>query len=456
MVQDAKKLPGWAGAAYVLGLQSCLGFAYYGFTANIVLLLQTYAGTTESRAESLTNYFGAVAGLTPLLGGFLSDKVMGCFNTILLGGFILIVAMVSITVGVHFEHARALIMPMLFAVLPLGYGLLTSNVNIFGAAQFDPEGKDKTSWFSWFYFSINIGSILAFLIPGMIQQNYSFTAGLALPCVIIAIGLTVFASANSKFSHPGREASSNAAEEKPAAGTSQVWYKIMPAILLTIIFSICYCQMQTTWYVQGLWMNRKLLGFDVPVAYMMCADPLFVMLAIWVLESYIFPALRNADMMPSPLSRMGLGMLFSCCGMYSAYHVESIRLQDVHMYGKIADPSPASIFLQIPQFAFVAFAEVFVYTTIQDYAFSLAPDSMKASINAVNLFAGAIANIIAGVMTTYFSDWIPPTNPNLGHYDHFYLLLGLLCLVGGFGFHLLHQFTKPKSLAGKKAAYGSV
>lgn len=453
MTQDTKSLPGWAGAAYVLGLQSCLGFAYYGFTANIVMLLQTYAGTTESRAESLTNYFGAVVGLTPLLGGFLSDKVMGCFNTILLGGSILVVAMASITYGVHFEYARSLIMPVLFFVLPLGYGLLTANVNIFGAHQF-PEGKDRESWFSWFYFSINVGSILAFLIPGMIQQNYSFTAGLALPCIVITAGLCTFAGARSKFSHPSAESTN--AEEKQASGNSQVWYKIMPAILLTIVFSICYCQMQTTWYVQGQWMNRKLMGWDVPVAYMMCADPLFVMLAICVLEGYIYPMLRKADMMPSKLSLMGLGMLFSCCGMYSAYHVETIRLQEVHMYGKIADVSPASIFLQVPQFAFVAFAEVFVYTTIQEYAFSLAPENMKSSINAVNSFAGAIANVIAGVMTTSFSDWIPPTNPNLGHYDHFYLLLGLLCLIGGFGFHVLHQFTKPKNVAGKKASYGSV
>jgi dipeptide/tripeptide permease len=454
MTQNSIPPPGWAGAVYALGLQSCLGFAYYGFTANIILLLQTYAGKTESHAESLTNYLGAVAGLTPLLGGFLSDKVIGCFNTILLGGSIFLVALVSITLGVHFEHARALIMPMLFLVLPLGYGLLTANVNIFGAYQF-LDAKDKTSWFSWFYFSSNTGSIVAFLVPGMIQQNYSFTAGLALPCAIIAIGLATFANARSRFSHPTRQ-TQNAGDHQVAA-TSKVWGKILPAILLTIVFSICYSQMQTTWYVQGLWMNRKLFGHDVPVSYMMCADPLFVMLAIYFLEGYIFPVLRKAERMPTPVSRMGLGMLFSCGGMLSAYHVEKLRLREVYMYGETINPSPASIFLQVPQFALVAFAEVFVYTTIQDYAFSLAPDSMKASINAANLFAGAVANVIAGMMATYLSDWIPPNNPNLGHYDQFYLLLGLLCLIGAFGFHSLRECSQVVQATAKKTTrYGTV
>merc|ERR1719253_1408939 len=97
---------GWAAAAYVLTLQSCLSFAYYGATANLVLLLQNYAGSTESHAESLVNYFGAVVGLTPLLGGYLSDKVMGCFSTILLGGAVFATSLVTITFAVQFQSLR--------------------------------------------------------------------------------------------------------------------------------------------------------------------------------------------------------------------------------------------------------------------------------------------------------------------------------------------------------------
>merc|ERR1719473_376355 len=152
---------------------------------------------------------------------------------------------------------------------------------------------------------------------------------------------------------------------------------------------------------------------------------------------------------------MAMGMLFSCCGMYAAYKVETLRLQAVAMDGRLQDPAPVSILLQIPQFAFVAIAEIFVYTTIQDYCFSLAPASMKSRINSANLFSGCVANVIAGVMTSACSAWIPPTNPNLGHYDRFYLLLGVLSLVGGLGFHLLRD--SPKPAGSKKAAhYGAV
>lgn len=448
--------PGWAGAGYVLVFQSCLSFAYYGATANLVLLLQNYAGATESGAETLTNYFGAMVGLTPLLGGYLSDKVMGCFNTIILGASIFTMSLSAITIAVRFEVAKFLLLPTLFVLLPLGYGLLTANVNVFGAHQFESDGE-KSSWFSWYYFNINIGSILAFLIPGMIQQSYSFFAGLCVPCVVIAFGILLLASARSKLLHPSSEEKSGDAEdllsEKETTSSTQVWRKVLPAMLLTIIFSVCYCQMQTTWYVQGMWMDRNVLGVQVPVSYMMCADPLFVMLGIYLLEGFVFPYLRRMEQMPSPVCRMAIGMGCSCCGMYAAYHVERLRLQGVALHGDPSRPSPISMLLQIPQFAFVAFAEIFVYTTIMEYAFSLAPASMKSSINAVNIFMGCIANVIAGFMTTFCSSWIPPTNPNNGHYDRFYLLLGALCFVGGVGFHLLRETNKP--ISKKKASYGS-
>jgi len=458
MAPHAASPAGWAAAAYVLIFQSCLSFAYYGATANLVLLLQNYAGATESRAESLVNYFGAVVGLTPLLGGYLSDKVMGCFNTILLGGAIFATSLVAISSAVQFQCARGLLVPMLFIVLPLGYGLLTANMNVFGSHQFAEE-KDKTSWFSWFYFCINIGSLLAFLIPGMIQQNYSFSAGLALPSCIVMIGLAVFASARSKFVHPSVDEEPSAPLShfrgvvQPKTDSMEVWRKVLPPMLLTIVFSICYCQMQTTWYVQAMWMNRKVDGVQVPVSYMMCADPIFVMMGISVLEGFIFPRLRKMGSMPSPITRMAIGMGFSCCGMYAAYHVERVRLQAAFL-GDISKPSPVSMFLQVPQFAFVAFAEIFVYTTIMDFVISQAPDSLKSTLNATNMFMGSIANVIAGLMTTACSSWIPESNPNNGHYDRFYLLLGALSFIGGVGFHLIRESKKP--IAGKKAAsYGT-
>jgi dipeptide/tripeptide permease len=448
MVKDAA--PGWSSAAYVLIFQSCLGFSFYGVTANMVLLLESYAGASESGAESLTNYFGAVVGLTPLLGGFLSDKVLGCYHTIMSGGIVFGTALVCTTVAVHFQ-LRALLLPTIFVLLPVGYGLLTATVNVFGAHQF-AEGEDKTSWFSWFYFSINIGSILAFLIPGYIQQNVSFSVGIAVPCCVLLCGLALFASRKNHFVHPQTEVQDSEVVDT-TVDTWKVWKQVLPAVLWTVLFSICYCQMCTTWYVQGLWMNRSLFGFDVPVSYMMCIDPLFVMLAITLLEGYVFPHLRSLNIMPSSLARMGMGMGFSALGMMSAFYVERLRLHSVFALDP-TKPSPVSIFLQVPQFMFVAFAEVFVYTTIQEYAFSLAPNSMKSTINAVNSFAGSIANVLAGLMTTLCSSWIPPTNPNMGHYDSFYILLAGLSLVGGMGFLSLLERPKPLASLAAKTNYG--
>jgi hypothetical protein len=58
-------------------------------------------------------------------------------------------------------------------------------------------------------------------------------------------------------------------------------------------------------------------------------------------------------------------------------------------------------------------------------------------------------------MTTACSTWIPPSNPNHGHYDRFYLLLLGLSFLGGLGFHLLRE-TKTPTKGMKAAAYGAI
>jgi dipeptide/tripeptide permease len=50
-------------------------------------------------------------------------------------------------------------------IVALGTGGIKPNVSAFGADQFDDsdprDRREKTSFFNWFYFSINIGSLLA-------------------------------------------------------------------------------------------------------------------------------------------------------------------------------------------------------------------------------------------------------------------------------------------------------
>ena len=77
-------------------------------------------------------------------------------------------------------HEDASVQPVHFAVLylslyivALGTGGIKPNVNAFGADQFDEtdpeENEEKRSFFNWFYFSINLGGIIAMTVVVWIQ-----------------------------------------------------------------------------------------------------------------------------------------------------------------------------------------------------------------------------------------------------------------------------------------------
>ena len=62
-------------------------------------------------------------------------------------------------------------------VVAFGTGGIKPNVSAFGADQFDDKVKqdrvDKQSFFNWFYFFINVGSLIACTVIVWIQVSYS-------------------------------------------------------------------------------------------------------------------------------------------------------------------------------------------------------------------------------------------------------------------------------------------
>lgn len=82
--------------------------------------------------------------------------------------------------------------------IALGTGGIKPCVSSYGADQFDDtdeaEKKYKSSFFNWFYFSINIGALLAASLLVWIQLNVGWGWGFGIPAVAMAIAVVSFFS----------------------------------------------------------------------------------------------------------------------------------------------------------------------------------------------------------------------------------------------------------------------
>lgn len=98
--------------------------------------------------------------------------------------------------GCHTTTSQAIVTFVALYLIALGTGGIKPCVSSFGADQFDEtdeiEKKKKSSFFNWFYFSINIGALIASSVLVWIQMNVGWGWGFGIPAVAMAIAVVSF------------------------------------------------------------------------------------------------------------------------------------------------------------------------------------------------------------------------------------------------------------------------
>ncbi|XP_042511877.1 protein NRT1/ PTR FAMILY 8.1-like isoform X2 [Macadamia integrifolia] len=209
----------WKTCPYILGNECCERLAYYGMGTNIVNYLATRLGQVNASAvNNVTNWSGTCY-ITPLIGAFLADAYLGRFWTIAVFSIIYVFGMALLTLSASVPalipsscdsngvcHATTGQSVACFAALylvALGTGGIKPCVSSYGADQFDEadeaERKHKNSFFNWFYFSINIGALVAASVLVWIQMFVGWGWGFGIPAVAMAIAVVSFFSGTRKF-----------------------------------------------------------------------------------------------------------------------------------------------------------------------------------------------------------------------------------------------------------------
>ena len=201
---------------FILGNEFCERLAFYGISTNMVMYLTRVMGETSGYAAVQLNLFEGTCYLTPVLGAWLADSLWGRYFTILVFSIIYFFGMIMLTLSASIpgltptpdKYPSLLQNAALYAslyIVALGTGGIKPNVSAFGADQFDEsepsDRREKTSFFNWFYFSINLGSLLAVTVIVWIQENISWGVGFAIPAVCMALAVVVFIAGSGRYKH---------------------------------------------------------------------------------------------------------------------------------------------------------------------------------------------------------------------------------------------------------------
>ncbi|KAK8576767.1 hypothetical protein V6N13_015200 [Hibiscus sabdariffa] len=203
----------WKACPYILGNECCERLAYYGINTNLVNYLKFQLNQQNVAAVSNVTNWSGTCYVMPLIGAFLADAYLGRYWTIASFSMIYVLGMTILTLSASIHglkptcnennicHPTGLQTGVFFLglyLIALGTGGIKPCVSSFGADQFDDsdetEKKKKSSFFNWFYFSINIGALVASSVLVWIQTNVGWAWGFGIPAVAMAIAVASFFS----------------------------------------------------------------------------------------------------------------------------------------------------------------------------------------------------------------------------------------------------------------------
>ncbi|EHA8591499.1 protein NRT1/ PTR FAMILY 8.1 [Cocos nucifera] len=200
----------WRACPYILANECCERLAYYGMSSNLENYMKYRLHQGNATAAKNNSDWSGTCYITPLLGAFLADAYLGRYWTI--AGFMIIyifgLTLLTMTASIpglrpacdqgacNPTNAQGAAFFVALYLIALGTGGIKPCVSSFGADQFDEsdesEKKRKSSFFNWFYFSINIGALVASSVLVWIQDNVGWGWGFGIPAVAMAIAVGSF------------------------------------------------------------------------------------------------------------------------------------------------------------------------------------------------------------------------------------------------------------------------
>lgn len=167
-------------------------FSYYGMRALLLYYMYDQVtdgglGIDDDTARSLVAVYGSATYMAAILGGWVSDRVLGNRRSTLYGGVLIMCGHVCLALP---AGATALFASMV--LLALGTGLLKPAVSSSVGELYADDDPRRDSGFSVYYMGISLGAVSAPLVVGTLGHSYDYHLGFGAAAVGMALGLIVY------------------------------------------------------------------------------------------------------------------------------------------------------------------------------------------------------------------------------------------------------------------------
>ncbi len=166
-------------------------FGYYGMQALIVYFMIKRLGFDDTRANLVWGACAALVYVSPAIGGWIGDKVLGTRRSMIIGAIILTIGYALMAIPT--ENASVLFLSL--GVVVVGNGLFKPNTGNLVRKIYEGDDSKIDSAFTIYYMAVNVGSTFSMLLTPWINDyvntNYGGQLGWHMAFAACSAGLLV-------------------------------------------------------------------------------------------------------------------------------------------------------------------------------------------------------------------------------------------------------------------------
>lgn len=179
-------------------------FSFYGMRILLVLFLTAPIMSDNpgwdwprEHALALIGTYASLLYLTPILGGYIADKITGYKGAVIIGCFIMTLGHASMALEVTWSFYLGL------ALLVIGTGFFKPNITSVISEMYKGKESKKDGAYTIFYMGVNAGAFFGMMLCGFLAENYGWSWGFGLAGIFMFLGMLQFWLASSLFGKIG-------------------------------------------------------------------------------------------------------------------------------------------------------------------------------------------------------------------------------------------------------------
>lgn len=384
------------GLPYIVLNEVAERFSFAGMSTILVVFMTGHmvdatgasATVPEPQAKAWFHAFAAAVYFFPLLGSVLADALLGKYRTIYWLSIVYCLGHLALAL----DGTRLGLMLGL-GLIAAGSGGIKPCVAAHLGDQFGEANAHRVErTFTWFYFAINIGSVLAIVSTPWLLDTYGPHVAFAVPGLLMLVATLVFRGGRDVYVHAPPAGARFLRRLFSRDGLGSMGRLIALYAFVSVFWSL-FSQTGSAWVLQAQRMDRFVFGVELLPAQIQAVQPILALIMIPASTYLLYPALRRI-VEPTPVRRIGLGMALIAVVFGLIAGVEAMI---------VAGATP-SIAWHLVAYVLLTMAEVLVAVTCIELSYSSAPAAMKSFVMALfalsvalgNVFTSAINFVIAG------------------------------------------------------------